>query len=175
MRVLRRLRDDQGMMLMEVMLTATLTLVVMAFALNLLSTSSQSQRRTTARAEVVTQVQTGVARLMREMHQAAAFNFLTSQLVDVNSWVRGGAPGEIRRVRYDCSQAQECRRYEGPVGQPLPTTYGVLATGVLNADVFTPEPDFLSPTWVGIRLRLGIEGSNEPATVSDGASLPNLR
>lgn len=174
MLIVRAVRDETGVTLVEVLMTLVLTVGLMMFSLNLLATSSQSERRTSERTQTVAQVQLGVARLMRELHQAAAFNFLTSQIVDVSYWVRGGSPGNLRRVRYDCAQAAECRRYEGPIDQPLPATYEVLTKGVANPDVFTPEPNFLSPSWVGIRLRLDIEGANEPVTVTDGTSLPNL-
>lgn len=172
---MERVRDQSGITLVELLVTITLSLLLLGSSLNLLASSSGSHDRTQARANTVDQVQVGVARLMHELHQAEALNFFSSQVVDAELWTTGGSTPTLRRVRYDCSTGRECRRYEAPSGAALPANYAVLVTEVVNPDVFTPEPDFLNPTYIGVRVRLSVQDAEQPVTVSDGTSMLNRR
>lgn len=168
--------DERGFTLIELLVAAAIGLIVMAASLDLLGVVGRRQHETQDRADTIAQVQTGVARLMREIHQAAAFNFIDSQTIDINTWTKGGeGAATLLRVRYDCSQDAECRRFEAPVGDPLPSIYTVLASGVENADVFAPKPDFLAPDYVGVTLDLAVPGAQNPIVVNDGTELPNAQ
>lgn len=173
--VIARLRDDRGLGLIEALLALTLTLVTVGISLNLLASSQGAQDQTVARADTVAQIHEGVARMMRELHQATDFNYVSSQVVDFDVWPGpGAAADDLVQVRYDCSQGGVCRRFSAPVGQPLPATGVLLVTGVSNADIFSVEPDLVHPSYVGVHLRLRRAGSSVPIDVSDGVGLPNM-
>jgi type II secretory pathway pseudopilin PulG len=170
-----RVRDgEEGFTLVELLVAMTAGLIVIFACLSLLSVSSAQQQRTDARTETLTNVQVGMARLTRELHEAEVFNFLNTQVVDINAWVRSNGAGSMVRIRYDCSQLNECRRYQVAVGAALPATYTVLASGVSNVDVFVPEPDALKPDFINVKLRLDVAGFSQPLIVQDGVNLPNL-
>jgi type II secretory pathway pseudopilin PulG len=167
-------RGEAGFTVLELIVAAAIALVVLAVSLDLLGVVGRRQNDTRERAEATAQIQTGVARLMRELHQAAAFNFINSQVIDINTWVRSGSgTAAMVRVRYDCSVASECRRYEAAVGDPLPARYTVLATGIANPDVFEPKPAFINPTYIGVNLHVGVGVGKRPIVVNDGTELPN--
>lgn len=172
--------DERGITLVELLVGMTLTLVMMSLALDLLGTGTRTQDRAVARADTVAQVQEGVSRLMRDLHQVASFNFLSDQVVDVDIR-QSPTSSTLVRVRYDCSQGAACRRYEAapgqslpPVGQPMPVPGVVLAEGIVDPKVFTANPDAVNPRWVGIRLVLKVRGATQPVVVTDGTSMPNV-
>lgn len=166
---------QDGFTLVELLVAAALMLVVAGGAMGMLTTLAHTEAGTAQRSDTVMQAQVSVERLTRELHQAAAFNFLTSQIVDVNTWVRsGGGSATLVRIRYDCSENIRCRRYEGPVGGALPTTYTTFAQGLRNIDVFTPQPDFLNPTSVDVRMSITASRSETPVVLTDGTDLVNV-
>jgi hypothetical protein len=172
--------DERGVTLIELLVGMTLTLVITSLSLNLLGTAVGGHERAVARADTVAQVQEGVARLMRDLHQVTSFNFLSDQVVDVDIR-QSPTSSTLVQVRYDCSQGAACRRYEAapgqtlpPVGDPMVVPGVVLAEGVVDPRVFTANPDGFNPRWVGIRLELAIEGAEQPVVVTDGTSMPNV-
>jgi prepilin-type N-terminal cleavage/methylation domain-containing protein len=178
--VLQRLRSEQsGFSLIELLVVMPLALLIMFVALSASDTAGRSQSASTERAQAITQAQVGLERMVREIRQAASFKLLTSQVVEVETFVRspdgtqaGGYAGGLRLVRYDCTQ-KECRRYEGPRGGPLGATATRLFTDVINADVFSPQPNFLNPTSLGVKVEIAVQGQTRPITVTDGVDLRN--
>lgn len=172
-------RDERGFTLVELLVVAALMVVVVGAAMGLLLSAGNSEAGTARRSDASMRTQVAMERLTREMHQAASFNFFTSQIVDVNTWVRSGTgSAQIKRLYYDCSQGHECRRYELAVGAPDPsptsTAYTVFAQGLRNVDVFTPQPAFLNPTAVEIRMELDQGAGAPPLELSDGTDLANV-
>lgn len=170
--------DERGVTLIELLVGMTLTLVITSLSLNLLGTAVGGHERAVARADTVAQVQEGVARLMRDLHQVTSFNFLSDQVVDVDIR-KSPTSSTLVQVRYDCSQGAACRRYEAetlpPVGGSMDGIPGVvLAEGVVDPRVFTANPDAVNPRWVGVRLELAIEGAEQPVVITDGTSMPNV-
>lgn len=176
--MIARLGDQRGITLIEVLLGLTLTLAVVGMSLDLLATGQADHQRTAARSETVAEVHTNVARLMRELHQATDFDYVSPKIVEAEIWAGPGTSSRTAlRVRYDCSLERVCRRYAAPVGQALPAEGVVMVTGVANADaegVFTPSPDTANPTYVKVDVKLGVDGAQQPIVISDGTSLPNL-
>ena len=179
--VFARLRSQQsGFSLVEVLVALPIALLIMFAALSASDTAGRSQTASTDRAQAITQAQVGLERMSREIRQAASFRLLTSQIVEVETFVRspsgtqaGGYTGGLRLVRYDCTQSQ-CRRYEGPRGGPLGATANTLFTDVTNVDIFSPSPDFLDPDYIGLKVQIRVRGQIQPITVSDGVDLRNF-
>lgn len=178
--LIRRLRaEESGFSLVELLVAMPLALLLMFAALSASDTAGRSQGASTDRAQAITQAHVGLERMSREIRQAASFNLLTSQIVEVETYVRnpngtqtGGYAGGLRLVRYDCTQSQ-CRRYEGPRGGPLGATATTLFTDVHNADVFAPTPNFIDPNYIGIKVEIAVRGQTQPITVTDGVDLRN--
>lgn len=172
--------DQRGITLIELLVGMTLTLVLVSLSLTLLGNAARGHERTVARADTVAQVQEGVARLMRDLHQVTSFNFLSDQVVDVGIR-QSPTSSTMVHVRYDCSQGAACRRYQAapgqtlpPVGEAMPVPGLVLAEDIVNPKVFTANPDAIDPRWVGVRLELAIEGASQPVVITDGTSMPNV-
>ena len=48
-------------------------------------------------------------------------------------------------------------------------------TNVLNADVFSLEPNSVDPTYVVTRVEVRVTGANNPITLDGGFALRNLQ
>ena len=99
----------------------------------LYTVASKSQARTDNRAQGLIQQQIGFERMSRELRQATTITPVSSQAIDVTTWVRPfNADRSVkRRVRYEC--ATTCQRWEGPEN-------GALTSGPVPVDQQRPEP-----------------------------------
>lgn len=197
---LRRLIQGQGgSTLIELLVAMPLAIMaLLAIDAAFFSTGRRHvelQQRTAA----LTQAQVGVERMMRELRQANWVYVRSSQVVDLEVQVRPGpgVPSRPRLVRFDCTNAS-CRRLEGPdtlfPPPALPafettrrvigsSDRGALAGTIMGRDVFSPErvdpttgrhrPDFLDPDYIGVRVRLRIEGRRTPLELRDGVAIRN--
>ena len=167
-------RAQHGFTLIELLVAMPLALILMAAVFNLVAAAQNSEQRSRERSETLRQEQTDVERMTRELRHATSFQFLTSQKVEFDTWVRSAGTGAMRRVRFDCSSGTACLRYEGAPGAGTLGGPSVLVEGLVHPDVFEPEPDFVNPRYVGIvaRVRSGPTGSL--ITLRDGVDLRNL-
>jgi prepilin-type N-terminal cleavage/methylation domain-containing protein len=182
MTIARRLRarlrrDQRGMTLIEVLIAMPLALLLLFAAVDAMDVTAKHQSRTTKRTQAITQAKVGIDRMVREVREADSLNLLSSQIVEIVTPVRptsgpSSYAGNLRLVRYDCSGGK-CTRYEGPKSGPVATTGKVLVTDVANADVFTPSPDIVNPTFLGLKLRVSVKGQSNPINVTDGVNLRN--
>ncbi len=178
--LLTRLHSSQsGFTLVELLVAMPLALLLMFAALDFSDLTVRNQQATTNRAQAITQAQVGLERMTREIRDAADFRLLTSQVVEVDTYVRppAGSPSgysqNLKLVRYDCTRSQ-CRRYEGPPGGPLSSASTVLFTDVANADVFNPAPSFVNPNYIAVKVQISILRQRNPITLTDGVVLPNV-
>jgi len=173
----RLLRDQRGMTLIELLVAMPLALLLLFAALDALDVTAKNQGRITKRSQAATQAKVGLDRMVREVREADSLNLQTSQIIDVVTPVRPATgtstyAGNLRLVRYDCTGGQ-CIRYEGPKAGPLGATGKVLVTDVRNQDVFTVSPDFVNPTFLGVKLRIAITGQSNTLNLTDGVNLRN--
>lgn len=165
------------MTLIELLVAMPLALLLLFAALNALDVTAKSQSTTTKRTQAVDQARVGLDRMVREVREADSLTLVNSQVVQIVTPVRpvtgpSSYAGNLRLVRYDCTGGK-CTRYEGPKTGPVATTGTVLVTDVANADVFTPSPDIVNPTFLGFKLRVSVKGQSNPINVTDGVNLRN--
>lgn len=170
------LRDERGMLtLTELLVSIPIMLAVFGATLYLYDVSVHSQQRTEKRAQSLVHQKNGLERMSRELRTAIALKYQTSEIVDAqlartNLW-----------VRYDCSTGQ-CSRYEGSsqgswTSGPVPVVKGVqFADFQLLADAPPAglQPNYVSPTYVVITLKVTVSGSRSPIVLNDGFNLRNL-
>jgi type II secretory pathway pseudopilin PulG len=165
------------MTLVEVLVAMPLALLLLFAALDAMDMTAKNQSRTTKRAQAITQAKGGLDRMVREVREADSLTLISSQVVEIVTPVRPTTgpstyTGNLRLVRYDCTGGR-CTRYEGPKSGPVATTGKVLVTDVANADVFTPSPDIVNPTFLGLKLRISVRGQSNPINLTDGVNLRN--
>jgi hypothetical protein len=174
--LLRRLRCQRGVGLVELLTVLPMIAVVLLGIYALYDVGAKSQQETNNRVRSLIQQQNGLERISREMRQATSITPVSSQILDAVTWVRplAGTASVQRRVRYDCSTGT-CNRWEGPAGGALDTGPVPVITDVLNADVFSLEPNSVDPTYVETRVEVNVKGAGNPITLDGGFALRNLQ
>ena len=198
----RLIQGQGGSTVVELVVAMPIAIVAMVLTLNLLSSVGEGYQRVENRAKALSDAHVALERMTRELRQADWVYFRNSQMVDLQSNLRGPgeATAEPKLVRYRC-RGSACIRYVGepvnfpPPDSPLVTATGTLLTNLVNQDVFHPQridpdtglaaADFLNPNSVLIRARIapsrdhssydGGDGWSyvNPLEVWDGASLRN--
>ena len=170
-----RLRSERGVGMVELLTVLPMLAIVLLGIYSLSDVGAKSQRRAHARTAGLERAQNGMERLTREMRQATDFTPVSSQILDATTYVRptDGSASVQRRVRYVCSSGS-CRRWEGPAGGPLDTGPETLITGLQNPDVFFFSPDSVNPTFVSMKVEIGITGATNPIVLDGGFELRNL-
>lgn len=173
MRLIRRLQDQSGFTLVELMVAMPIALIVLTMAMLAVATTVRNEQTTREHTLALRDQQVGLEQLTRELREATSFRFLTSQLVEFDAYVRTNGVGALRKVRYDCSSGTHCVRQEGPVGGTL-SGNRIIIDALENPDVFEPEPDFVNPRYVGVVARVRISDDRRLITLRDGVDLRNL-
>jgi prepilin-type N-terminal cleavage/methylation domain-containing protein len=175
----RRLQDQSGFTLVELLVAMPIALVVLSMAMLAIGVVVRNEQRAREHSETLREQQASLERMTRELREATSFEFITSQKVVFDAYVRpGGGAGTLRRIEYDCTPTAphpHCVRKEGPVGGPVANPKTVI-DWLVNNDVFEPEPDFVNPRFVGVVARVRIAGDDKRhlITLRDGVELRNL-
>jgi type II secretory pathway pseudopilin PulG len=169
----RRLKDQTGFTLVELMVAMPIAMIVLSLAMLAVATTVRNEQRTREHTEALRQQQVGLEQLTRELREATSFRFLTSQWVEFTAYVRTSGTGTLRQIRYDCRSGTHCLRQEGPVGGAL-SGNAIIIDALENPDVFEPEPDFVNPRYVGIVAQVRIAKDRRLITLRDGVDLRNL-
>lgn len=172
--------EETGFTLIELLVAMSLGIILVSAVALFADVGIRSQHSTAKATEALNEQRTGLERMTREIRQATQFELVNSQVVDMNTYVNPsyGSTAVLRRVRYDCSRGELCRRSEGPVNGAFTTTDVEIVSVVQNADVFDPQPD-INPTYVAVALRVRAEGDGSNPekiiTLRDGVTLRNRR
>jgi Tfp pilus assembly protein PilW len=175
-RISRLVRDERGMLtLTELLVAIPIMLAVFGATVYLYDMSVRSQQRTEKRAQNLVHQKNGLERISRELRTAIAVRYQTSEVVDAqlartNRW-----------VRYDCSGGQ-CSRYEGASqgaweSGPVPVIRGVQYADfqlLANAPGSGLQPNYVSPSYVVITLKVTAGEGRSPIVLNDGFNLRNL-
>jgi type II secretory pathway pseudopilin PulG len=172
-RLPRRLKDQSGFTLVELLVAMPIAIVVLSMAMLAVATTVRNEQRSREHVEALRSQQIGLEQLTRELREATSFRFLTSQLVEFDAYVRTTGTGTLRKIRYDCSSGTHCIRQEGPVGGTV-SGNRIIIDALENPDVFEPEPDFVNPRYVGVVARVRIADDRRLITLRDGVDLRNL-
>jgi hypothetical protein len=176
MRSWSRFREERGMLsLTELLIAIPIMLAVFGATVYLYDISVRSQQRSQTRAQNLVHQKNGLERMSRELRTAISLQYQTSEIVDAqlartNLW-----------VRYDCSTGQ-CSRYEGSTegnwtSGPVPVIRDVTyADFELLADAPPNglQPNYVSPSYVVITLKVSAGTGRTPIVLNDGFDLRNL-
>ena len=171
----RRIRNcERGIGLVELLAVIPMLAATLLATYALYDVASHSQARTNDKAQSLIQQQVGFERMSRELRQATSITPVSSEALDVTTWVRpSNADRSVkRRVRYECASGS-CRRWEGPENGSLTSGPVSMITNVLNPDVFILEPDSVNPTYVAFRVEASVKGSTKPLVFDGGFALRN--
>lgn len=126
-------QEEAGFGLIELMVAIAGTLIVFFVASSFWEVASDNQADTGNRVEALGQQRVGLEQMTRELRGARWIDDSTTPgRVDFQAYapVEGVEAGQVqyawRHIAYDCSQDAQCRRYEGPVGEPLDAGYDPL-------------------------------------------------
>lgn len=191
----RRLADgggESGLTLVELLLAATMSVVLVGASTAMLISAVRDQPALSKKAQNVTTARWQLERIVREIRNGVSVEEATPTRVSLIAWVRrtacgGTAPTDPEaapikcRITYSCATGV-CTRTEGPLeGAPIaaPT---VALSGVGNPEVFCFVPSTEadptscgsateSPTYVGVQLEVPNPSGPGLLTISDGANL----
>jgi Tfp pilus assembly protein PilE len=169
----RILGCERGVTLIELLTVIPMLAVTLMATYALNNIATRSQTRTSDRAHGLIQQQVGFERMSRELRQATTITPVSSEAIDVTTWVRPpNADASVkRRVRYECTTS--CQRWEGPENGALTDGPALVIANVQNPDVFTLMPDSVNPTYVALRVEATVKGAAKPIIFDGGFALKN--
>ncbi|HEX6687586.1 MAG TPA: hypothetical protein VF085_02845 [Solirubrobacterales bacterium] len=178
-----RFRDESGLTLVELLVAAAMSVVLVGAACTMLISAVRQQPTLSKKAQEISTARYVLERMTREIRNGiSVYSGASGSKVEFKTQVRrsacgGGveedpsAPAIECRVTYSCTTTA-CTRTEtapavpGSSGTPIP-----LVSGLDSNQVFNYEPSVEEPSFVGITLHIeNPEGEGE-LTVTDGAGL----
>jgi type II secretory pathway pseudopilin PulG len=169
-------REQDGMTLVELLVAASLGLVVVGAGMSIFVSSIRSEPRTASKVDAIQQARVTADRITRELRQGLEVKPASPSQLEIVTYVKttgcSGAPASTSmpcEVTYACSSGACTRTVAEPDGtEPGPTVQVV--SGLASADVFDPQPTG-DPSYVGVTFSLVAEG--DPVVVEDGVALRN--
>lgn len=169
--------DERGLTLIELLVAATLGLVVIGGALTMFASAIRSEPRSSSKVAAIQQARFTVDRITRELRQGLEIPMATPSKLAIVTYVKaascGGAAASTSipcRVTYTC-EAGKCTRVVAQPNGSAPGATVQVASGLVSTSVFSYLPDATDPTYVGVSLSFSSDG--EPVTLSDGVALRN--
>jgi Tfp pilus assembly protein PilV len=171
-------REERGLTLVELMIAASVGLIVVGGALAMFISAVRSEPRTASKTAAIQQARFTVDRITRELRQGEDVSTHQSNKLAILTYVKaatcGGAAATTSipcEVTYTCS-AGKCTRLVAPPNGIPPGPAVQVASGLASDDVFTYLPvGSPEPTYVGVSLSFASEG--QPVTLTDGVALRN--
>ena len=166
---LRVSQDQSGLALVEVLVTIAIFSFVLVAVLGLLDRGAESAPKDQERSVAIREVQSGLARMVRELRQAYRVVGTSPSSMRILMRIRKSDGTPVNRlVEYDCglTVARQCIRREALPGELLPTTGEVVIDRLLNGTSterpvfsFDQNADSVTPTYVAVRVE--VPGSGE--------------
>lgn len=169
-----------------------MSLVAAGAGLSLLGIVGQRNVENARHSDRVSRAQISLEAMTRELRQASWLQFQNSLVIDAQVPVRptGSAPAVDRLVRYDCTAAVSCTRWEGPPtsfpppAAPLFETQRIAVESVrpgsivftpqrVDADTGTVETVYVNPTTIAVTLEVEVQGWDRPVRLDDTVTLRN--
>jgi type II secretory pathway pseudopilin PulG len=175
-------RPDSGMTLVELLVAAAMSVMIVGAAGSMLISAVRSQPDISERAQAVSTARYVLERLTREIRSGVRVDEATGSRVSFVGKVRrttcGGAtslastqPARECQIVYDCSSGTACTRTEREKGSVSGGVTRPLIGDLDGGEVFNYSPSAEEPTYVGINLRFPNPSGEGDLTVSDGASM----
>jgi Tfp pilus assembly protein PilW len=178
-RLIRRVRDESGFTLAELLSASVLGLIVIGAATLIFMVGVRDQPRLTARDAQIQQARFTMEQIVRELRQGSTVYTATSSqlafLTYVKSATCGGAKATTAipcRVTYTCTSGTCTRTERNPDGSGTSTATTVV-TGLSSSSVFTYSPSSTAPTYVNATMTFPTPTGASAITIDDGAALRN--
>ena len=178
-RIRRRVADERGVTLIELLVGSAISLIVAGVAMTMLNASVSRQPEISERAAQIQQGRVLIERITRELRQGETVSSATSSGLEIVTYVDsatcggGSSPTAIVcEVLYSCGSTS-CTRTER---EPNATSGGsteTVVSGILGPNVFSYQPSGSDPTYVGVELRYPDDDGEEAVILSDGVALRN--
>jgi hypothetical protein len=179
---LRAMRSEEGLTLVELLISATMGVVVMGAVAMLVIGALKSQPKISQQAQNVSTARWVLDRFTHEIRNGIAITKAEPSEVSFEAYVRHGTCGgsaalastspAIRcQVTYKCT-ATACSRTESAPGTYTGTAQQIF-NGIDSSNVFEYLPSKTEPTYVKVTLHLPGPSGSGSLTVSDGTSLRN--
>jgi Tfp pilus assembly protein PilW len=179
-RIRKTAGSEDGWTLVEMLLAASLGLIIVGAALSMFTGALKSRPRAVSQSAGVTQAQTAMERMTRELRQGSAVVTATATQVSVITYVDqatcGGSAGSTAitcRVTYSCSGGACTRTVAQPNGSS-PGTAVTVVSGMSSNNVFTYVPPASNtPAYLYVTLAFPDNAGRNAITLSDAVGLRN--
>lgn len=179
---LRSLRSEEGLTLIELLISASMGVVVMGAVVILVIGALKTQPKISQQAQNVSTARWVLDRFTHEIRNGIEVSKAEPNEVSFEAYVRHSACGgsgvlnsELPAIRcqvtYACT-ASACSRTESAPGTYKGTARQIFS-GINSSDVFEYLPSKSEPTFVKVTLQLPGPSGSGSLTVSDGTSLRN--
>ncbi|HEY5977214.1 MAG TPA: hypothetical protein VIT85_05110 [Solirubrobacterales bacterium] len=179
------LRDDEsGLTLIELLVSATMGVILFAAAASLMVSAMRTQPELSKRAQTISTARWVMERLTREIRNgiAVAPGKATASEVSFTTYVRApscGGSGTLAssakaipcQVTYRCTTGK-CARVEAAPGVYTGTEITIF-DGISNSSVFSYTPSATEAKFIEVKLKFPNPTGEGDLTISDGASLRN--
>lgn len=170
-------REERGLTLVELLIAASVGLVVVGGALTMFVGAIRSEPRTASQVTAIQEARTTVDRITRELRQGLETPTASPTQLAIVTYVKaatcGGAVASTSipcRVTYTCSSGK-CTRVVAQPNGTAPGPAAQVASGLASNSIFSYLPNSTDPTYVGVSFSFTSDG--QPITLSDGVALRN--
>jgi Tfp pilus assembly protein PilW len=181
-RQVRLRRGEVGLTLVELLVAAAMSVIVVGAATSMLISVVRQQPEISERSQNVSTARWVLERMTREIRNGITVipTESSSSTLAFEAYVRNAACGgttslgasessRVCKVTYSCSTTG-CTRAEAEVGGGTGTPVS-LFTGIDDSKVFSYSPDRETATFVSVTLRIPNPAGDGHLTISDGATL----
>jgi type II secretory pathway pseudopilin PulG len=181
-----RLRGEEGLTLIELLVAAAMSVVLVGAAGSMLISAVKSQPQLSKRAQNISTARWVLERMTREIRDGiVVYPGATASTVSFKTQVRrsacgagvqeqAGKPAIPCRVTYSCAAATSCTRTETAPEVASGGTPTTIVGGLDSSKVFNYSPDAEEPTFIGVTLHIPNPSGGGDLVVSDGAGLRTL-
>lgn len=172
--------SERGYTLIELLVAATIGMVVLGGAVTVFVGAVRSEPRTASKVSGVQEGRVAVERITREVRQGISIETAEPSTMSLVTYVPPGScatpPAESRepcRVTYACAAGQCTRTVAEPDGGE-PGAAVLVASGLASNEVFaySPNEPEVPPSYVDVELSFEAREGG-PVTIADGAELRN--
>jgi type II secretory pathway pseudopilin PulG len=174
---------ETGFTVVELLIAATMSVVLVGAAGSMVISAMRSQPQVSKRASNISSARWVLERLTREIRDGVKVDLATASEISFQTYVRhttcGGttllsdtSPSIKCEVTYACTTSS-CSRRETAPGVLTGGTFQTIFEGINSSNVFSYSPNTTAATYVTVTLRIPNPSGPSALTVSDGASLRN--
>src|SRR5665811_836960 len=172
-------RSERGYTLIELLVAATVGMVVLGGAVTVFVGAVRSEPRTAEQVTAIQQGRVALERITRELRQGTDVTTATASQLAVVTYVKqascAGAPASSSiacRVTYTCT-AGACSRVVAEPDGSAPGAATEVIGGLSTTEVFSYSPSATDPDYVGVSLQFDADRGGAPVALADGVTLRN--